>query len=203
MIRARGLLAVATAALLASACLPVMTPPLEVGGGGAARLGGTAGHRFSAGTHVASLMPDAHFPLDVGVGYVQTGTSSAGAEVLVHGLYAEGGPRLAGGRFWRVFAGPRAEYYFLPQAPDAAYAGLLRSSIELMVPVVFEGVTAESTERSFYAGMAHGMLALGAYAEGGWQRLPTDAALPVVGGGLNIRIPMTLGLLCCVWDLKK
>jgi hypothetical protein len=183
-------------------CVPVITPPLEVGGGGAMRFGGEAGHRFTAGSHVASLIPEPNFPLDVGAGYVQTGTVSNHALAVVHGVYLDGGPRLAGGKFWRVFAGPRAEYYFAPQGPAFSYAALGRASAELMLPVELEPVAGSSTD-SYYLGVAHGMLAIGVDIEAGYQHLPVDAAWPMAGIGLHVRVPATAGLLCCAWDFKK
>jgi hypothetical protein len=185
-----------------SGCIPVMTPPLKIEGGGAARIGSNAGYRFGVGTHVASLMPSSDFPLDVGGGYIQTGTESNQHRLAVHGLYLEGGPRLAGGKNWRAFAGPRAEYYFAPQGPNLAYAGLVRASIEVMGAAEGEPVSSVGN-RGFYAGIAFGMLAIGAWAEGGYQKLPTDAGLFMLGGGLHIRIPVTAGILCCAWDFKK
>lgn len=188
-------------ALATQGCLPLMTPPLKGDLGYAARLGGDSGYRFSAGTDVASLIPNDELPLMAGGGYVQTSTTYGKSRTPVHGLYLEGGPRVAGGRFWRVFAGPRLEYYFAPKGADPAYAGIIRTSIELFGASTGEE-TLKSTSRSPSAwwGVAFGMFAVGAYLEGGYQHLPNDAGFPLIGGGALLRIPATAGVVCCAWD---
>jgi hypothetical protein len=188
-------------ALAATGCIPLMTPPLKGDLGYAARLGGDSGYRFSASTNVASLIPDPDFPLDVGAGYVQTSTTYADRRKPVHGIFVEGGPKIAGGSFWRVFAGPRGEYYFSPKGADPAYAGLVRASVELF-SARSGGEIMESTARgpSGWWGVAFGVFAVGAYVEGGYQHLPNAPGLPLVGGGLLLRIPATAGVVCCAWD---
>ncbi|MBX3230100.1 MAG: hypothetical protein KIT84_25300 [Labilithrix sp.] len=185
-----------------SGCLPFMTPPLKGDVGYAARLGGDHGYRFSVGTHVASLVPSKDFPLDVGGGYVQTSKDYGLGRLPVHGLYLEGGPRIAGGRFWRAFAGPRAEYYFRPGA-DFAASGMLRASIELFNGTEGDPLESTSSGPSYYWGVAFGTFALGAYFEGGYQKLPSDAGYPLLGAGLLLRIPATAGVLCCAWDFSR
>jgi hypothetical protein len=46
------------------------------------------------------------------------------------------------------------------------------------------------------------MLAIGPYVEGGYQRLPADAGYPMLGVGLQARIPAMARLLCCGWDFS-
>jgi hypothetical protein len=204
-------LVVVIAAVASSGCFPVGTPPAKVNGGGAVRLGDDAGYRFSAGTHVASAVASRNFPLDVGVGYVQQGYISDDKHATVHGLYLDGGPRLGGGRNWRAFAGPRFEYYFLPSAPNAGYATLLQYSVEAFVPVEAPVATTDGTDEdgnttssgSFFTGLAYGTLAIGLDLYGGYQSLPANAGLPMLGAGLYVRIPATVGLACCAWDFAK
>jgi len=186
----------------ATGCFPVMTPPLKGDLGYAARVGGDHGYRFSVGTHAASLIPDRYFPLDVGGGYVQTSKTYRDERIPVHGVYLEGAPRVAGGKFWRVFVGPRAEYYFRPSG-GAAYAGIVRTQIELFGVSGAEEALEETSSASHYWGVAFGVVAIGAYVEGGYQKLPSDAAYPLFGGGLLVRIPATAGIACCAWDFSK
>lgn len=190
------------ALLFVSGCLPVMTPPLKGDIGYAARLGGDSGYRWSAGTDVASLIPDDDFPLFAGGGYVQTSTRYGESRMPIHGVYLEGGPRVVGGRFWRVFAGPRLEYYFAPKGPDPAYAGLIRTSVELFSLSTGSPGEPKPTTRSASAwwGVAFGAFAIGAYLESGYQHLPNDAGFPLLGGGALLRIPATAGVVCCAWD---
>ncbi len=175
---------------------------MKISGGGEVRPGSNAGYTFDVGTHVASLIPNPDFPLDVGAGYVQTGSEAHDHHIPVHGLYLEGGPRVAGGKNWRTFVGPRAEYYFAPQGPNLAYAGLVRASVEVFGTADGEPV-ATADHKGFYFGVAFGALALGAWAEAGYQHLPSDAGLFMLGGGLHLRIPLTGGIVCCAWDFKK
>jgi hypothetical protein len=187
-------------ALTTTACFPVMTPPLKGDGGYAFRLGGDSGYRFSAGTDVASLIPNEQFPLFAGGGYVQTSTVYGKSRTPVHGLYLEGGPKVVGGSFWRIFAGPRLEYYFAPRGADPAYAGIVRTTIELFGASMPGKEPKDTSTGGGWWGIAFGMFALGAYLEGGYQHLPNDAGYPLVGGGLLLRAPATAGLVCCVWD---
>ncbi len=183
------------------ACLPVATPPARGEIGLATQLGGEQHARYAAGAHVASVVPDLDFPLDIGGGYVGTDPISVKNRPMSHGIYAEGGPKIAGGRFWRAFAAGRAEYYFAPAGPDPAYAGLARLGIELAAPVRFEPVSSTGS-RGFYVGVALGTFAVGAYMEAGYQRLVSDAGMTTIGGGLTLRLPSTFGLLCCAWDVR-
>lgn len=192
---------VAGLATLTGGCFPLLTPPLKGDLGYATRLGGDSGYRFSGGVSVASIVPEEDFPLDVGAGYVQTATTYGSDHVAVHGVYLEGGPRLAGGSFWRVFAGPRLEYYFEPRGSETAMAALGRAEIELFRPYL--GAMTSEGEHGAYWGVAFGAIALGAYVEAGYQHLPNEAAFPLLGGGLLLRIPATAGLVCCAWDLSK
>lgn len=199
--RAAGGLALAALALGATGCFPLLTPPLKGDLGYAARLGGDSGYRFSGGVSVASIVPDTDFPLDVGAGYVQTQTKYGDDHVAVHGAYLEGGPRIRGGSFWRVFAGPRIEYYFEPKGPETAFAALGRAEIELFNPYI--GAIASEGRDHVYYGVAFGTIAIGAYIEAGYQHLPNEAAYPLLGGGLLLRIPATAGILCCAWDFSS
>jgi hypothetical protein len=216
----RAVLLVLALAVTTTGCFPVMLPPLKGDVGYAARLGGDTGYRFSAGTDVASLIPKPNFPLAAGGGYVQTSTKYGESRTPIHGLYLEGGPRVAGGEWWRVFVGPRFELYFAPRGPDPAYAGIVRTQIEIFQPSLGEtgksddsGSTTNtlSTRRvlprpkpisspGFFWGVAFGMAALGLYVEGGYQKLPNDAGYPLVGAGAVLRIPAIAGVACCAWD---
>lgn len=198
-----GAMAVAILGLAAQGCFPVITPPIKGDIGYASRLGGDSGYRFSVGTNVASLIPDEDFPLDVGGGYVQTSTKYGKSRTPIHGLYVEGGPKVVGGTFWRVFAGPRLEYYFAPSGADPAYAGIVRTSIELFSPTAGGEVKSTSRGLSAWWGIAFGMFAVGAYLEGGYQHLPNDAGFPLVGAGALLRIPATAGVVCCAWDFSR
>jgi hypothetical protein len=198
---ARVILAIAAAGC--SGCFPLITPPLSLEGGATTRIGDGPKYRLGAGVHAASAVADRELPFDVGAGYIATGPFTSGEKPVSHGAYVQGGPRIAGGRTWRAFAEGRAEYYFAPRAPDIAYAGLVRLSVEAFVPVSFEPVSSESSDGSFYIGLAYGSLAIGPYVEGGYQRLVLDAGLPVLSAGLHIRVPATFGLVCCAWDFKK
>jgi hypothetical protein len=130
---------------------------------------------------------------------VQTSTKYGDHRTPVHGLYLEGGPRLAGGKFWRVFAVPRAEVYFSPRGPDPAFAGIVRGQVEIFTPTVGDPTASTSTASSWW-GIAFGIFGVGAYLEGGYQHLPNDAAYPLLGAGLTLRVPATAGLVCCAWD---
>lgn len=197
----RAFLVLSLLALGASGCFPVMTPPLKGDLGYAVRPGGDHGYRFSVGTHAASLIPDRDFPLDVGGGYVQTSKTYRQESIPVHGVYLEGGPRLAGGKWWRAFVGPRAEYYFRPSG-GASYAGMMRAQVELFG--VAGGESLEDTSSpGHYWGVAFGVVAIGAYFEGGYQKLPNDAAYPLLGAGLLLRVPATAGIACCAWDFRR
>jgi len=198
--------------LAASGCVPIATPPIKGGGGFAVRAGDETNYRFYAGAHVASVVPQEKFPLDVGVGYVQQGSISNDKHLAVHGLYLDGGPRMAGGKHWRVFMGPRAEYYFLPSAPGAGYAAFFQTSVEGFVLVhpsetdtTDDGdpPTASVDASSNYWGVAIGALAIGLDLMGGYQSLPAGEGLPTFGAGLHVRLPATAGLACCAWDFAK
>jgi hypothetical protein len=187
--------------LATASCLPIATPPLRAEVGAQAQIGGERHLRYGGGAHVASAVPDLDFPLDIGAGYIATDPISVENRPTSHGIYAEGGPRIAGGSFWRAFATGRAEYYFAPAGPDLAYAGMARIAVELAAPVKFEPIES-SSNKGFYLGVALGAFAVGAYAEAGYQRLVSDAGFSAIGTGLTLRLPATFGIVCCAWDFK-
>jgi hypothetical protein len=81
------------------------------------------------------------------------------------------------------------------------YGALGRASAELMVPLAFQPVAAASSKGA-YLGLAYGMFGVGAYLEGGVQRLPGGEARGAFGAGLTLRAPATLGIFCCLWPKK-
>lgn len=222
-------------ALGVTGCFPVMTPPVKADVGYAKRLGGDSGYRFSAGMDVASLIPNPEFPLHAGGGYVQTSTVYGKSRTPIHGVYLEAGPRVTGGKWWRVMAGPRFEGYFAPRGPDFAWAGLFRGELEIFSPSYGTdapkdpAVTPDPGPSSdpppdpdpsdpqpvarlgrrfirpkpisgSWFGIAYGMAAIGVYVEGGYQHLPNEPGLPLLGGGALLRIPASAGVACCAWD---
>lgn len=177
-----------------------------------------AREKVAVGFHLASGWHDPKLPLDVGFGYVRNGWNSrdleyspgelpilrepSGGRAVPQGFYLEARPRVAGGEFWRSFVGGRIEAYVANQTDVVGVGVLARASIEGLYPVVTEPVAGRSGKKVFF-GIAHGVIALGAYAETGYQRWPTGEAGAVLGIGITARIPGVVGVACCVDPTKR
>jgi hypothetical protein len=205
----RWLLGSLLSLLLAPGCLPVITPPLRADVGGAKRFDAEPAFvRTSVGAHAASLVTSPDFPVDGGGGYVnylrtrERGADGRTRREQVQGAYVEASTRVMGGEYWRVFAGGRGEA-LLPAGVGerTGYSALGRASAEFMVPLRFQPVAVASNKGAFL-GLAYGMFGVGAYLEGGMQRLPTGPSTGVVGGGLTLRVPTAMGIFCCLWPKK-
>jgi hypothetical protein len=192
---------------LAPGCLPLATPPLRADVGAAKRLEADQPFlRASIGAHAASLALSPDLPVDAGAGYVAytraRGTGASRVSETVQGAYAEASTRVVGGDYWRVFAGGRGEVLFPELAGErTGYSVLGRASAELMLPVEFQPVAGVSSKGA-YLGVAYGMIGVGAYLESGIQQLPSGVSSGIVGGGLTLRVPATVGIFCCLWPKK-
>ncbi|HEY5448425.1 MAG TPA: hypothetical protein VIQ54_06725 [Polyangia bacterium] len=187
-------LALAAALAGAPACIPYVLPPgqAEFGFARDGRWGqGTMVH-LAAGIHSASVPQLIAKPIDLGVGY---GADLFGAqhnrtsEVRVHGPYAEGSWFVFRRPWFRVSAGLRGE--MLIKSGDLGWDVLARSSAEIFK--VGYGVPSGADLCSIHGGS--GALAMGVYAESGYQQLPWGGHAYITTAGFTFRWPFMYGVL--------
>ncbi|MEO8705562.1 MAG: hypothetical protein ABI867_36365 [Kofleriaceae bacterium] len=167
--------------------LPYAIPPLK-GEVGATTLRDDPAFHVAGGTSVASGMIDRAAPVDVGVGGF---LESSEAGVLTHGAYADAAIFIDKSHHARTAIGARGE---LRYTPDGRGLGAkLRIDHEVFAPTK-RGYSG-SDRCGFIAGAAHGMGAVGFYAEAGHVWQPNDEHAWVAGAGLTVRIPATLGFI--------
>ncbi len=176
------------------ACMPFATPPAVAEIGGTLATSHGAREKLSVGAHLGSLWHDPGLPVDIGVGYVRNGfaegrppprntLTNERPRVVPQGFYVEALPKIAHGEHWRWLAGTRVEMLTANGSDLVGVSLLARTRAELLLPVVMMPV-AGVTRKNAFIGIAHGMLAVGTYAEAGYQRWPTGETGVVVGIGL-------------------
>jgi hypothetical protein len=193
-LRAGGRLVLAAALTGAPACIPYAIPPgqAEVGLARDGRWGqGTIAH-LSAGIHSASIPRLVAKPMDLGVGYgadLFTVKDGEPSKVRVHGPYGEASWFVFRRPWFRVSAGLRGE--MLIKDGDLGWDVLARSGAEIFNAGQFYP---SSTDVCSIHGGA-GALAMGVYAESGYQQLPWGAHAFITTAGFTFRWPLLYGLI--------
>ncbi len=187
----------------ASGCAAGILPGARWDAGGVTvqnRDGGEARGRWSVGTHLNSHLA---LPVEVGVGYqaehatVFGPPSSPGAKPQMDGgPYVEVAGRMHESHAHRSFLGLRGSVLWPVEDPAELKNGIinmaLRADFEFFTKV--SGAGAEGTGGGFVAGLAQGILAVGAYAESGYRRDPDGTRSFVATAGLTIRTPFLVGM---------
>ncbi|QED29860.1 hypothetical protein FRD01_22020 [Microvenator marinus] len=184
--------------------VPLLIPPIKVDAGVAAK-GGPEGiaatFPLRAGIHLLQLNPNGYFrSFDIGPGWSVFPVTSG---ELRHGPYLEGG------LLWPVENGPRwgtnvkAHYLFSGQERPHAAAFTVQGTVEWAD--WSDGVFGEcSSSEGCAFGVSHGEASIGFFLEASTAIHPGQAADFWAGGGLILRIPMSVGFLMVpLWELDS
>jgi len=168
---------------------------------------GSAGVLVRYGVHPLDVIPSESGPrrFDIGVGYqteeLPRFDESRPRARPAHGPYLEAGyyPVLAE---WsernRVQAGGYASVEALWRGPEFGVGESIGASIEVSHDVESEFAGDDPEEGTFATGVAGGRWSIGLFTAATYRQFPDQQQLGV-SGGLSVRIPMSAGVLCCLW----
>ena len=174
------------------ACFPYVIPPgqLEVGLARDVKARETLAH-VTAGIHSASVPRLVDKPVDLGVGYgadLYGSKNGEASKVRVHGPYAEGS--------WFAYRWPRARVSFgvrgemLIDSGNLGWDLLARSGAEL-----FEEHRYVPGQYACEIHGGSGALAIGLYAESGYQQMPRGGHAFITTAGFTFRWPLMYGVV--------